>query len=752
MAFKPRSCSALFGPFRVDLETGEILKSGVRIRLQHQPFRVLSILLERPGGLVTRDELRERLWTEDTFVDFEHGVTTAVKKLRQTLNDSAAKPRYVETLPKRGYRFIAEVEFEEHAAPEPVPTTALTPAETSSSPAASAQAAVAAAPAPEPPAAAPSSSPDLDGLPARPRFFERRTVRAAAVALAALTVASLFAFSRPESRVRDAGAVRRLAFVPKSLSQFAPGASVSPDGRYVAFVGAGPDFQLWVQDLAEEEPTPVDGSQSASLPFWSPDSSQIGFVSGGRLLRVSPHGGAPIEVSEMPAGNYAGGSWSPSGERIVFSAGRPPRMFSVAAAGGAPEPLFDPVSIDERSGDGNRDPAFLHNDDRPNLLAFAVGRPSRRSLFVRDLDSGEQQMLDRGERPVYASSGHLLYERAGDVWAVRFSTAELALTGESRLVADGGLGPSVSAAGTLVYSKDPTADSERRLAWRDRMGNRLGAIGAPREGPSYFALSPDGSKAAVISYGDRPVPVALLDLRTGVERALDLGDGNAAYVIWSPDSRSLAWREGRGPRTALWVDAVPGERSFSSGVRIPTPQLRDVSDWVADGSTLFYSRSDNLWSGRLTSGGQWQGEELLARRGQQVSARLSPDGGRLAYSSDESGQFEVYLAPREAPDQAIQVSQDGGVQPAWSPDGRELYFISRGRMVALPVAPRHDPNPAEAQVLFSDRALFSPNKARYVYAVGPDGRFLMLEHVEGSEPLSIRVVDNWVEAHWPSAP
>lgn len=737
MAFKPRSCSALFGPFRVDLETGEILKSGVRIRLQHQPFRVLSMLLERPGGLVTRDELRERLWSDDTFVDFEHGVTTAVKKLRQTLNDSAAKPRYVETLPKRGYRFIADVEFEEHE-----PVAAPTPA--SSAPAET-------APAPAPAIAIePAPVPETPPAPSKPRLRDSSAIRAAAAAVVGLTFASLFAFSGPEPSDLDPGPVRRLAFIPDSLSPLAPGATISPDGRHVAFVGAGPEFKLWIQDLAEEEPIAVAGSQGASRPFWSPDNRHIAFVSDGRLLRVSPHGGAPIEVCRMPAGNYAGGSWSPSGERIVFSAGRPPRLFSVAVAGGEPEPLFDPVAVDEQSGDGNRDPAFLVNDDRPELLAFAVGRPSKRTLFVRDLETGEQRMLDRGQQPAYATSGHLLYERGGDVWAARFSVRNLALEGEARLVATGALRPSVSAAGTLVYSDDPAADSQRRLGWRDRMGNRLGAVGAPREGPTYFALSPDESTAAVLSYGDRRVPAALLDLQSGQERTVDLGPAGSAYLVWSPDSRSLVWREDRGRRTALRTGAETAEGAALEGVRTPLPDVKDVSDWA--GSTLLFSRGDDLWTGRQTPDGQWQVQPLLERPGQQVSARLSPDGRRFAYSSDETGRFEVYLAELDAPHQSVRISRDGGVQPAWSLDGRELFFVSRGRLMATAIPEDRRTAPAPAQILFADRMLFSPNKARYVYAPASGDRFLMMEYADPSRPPSIRLVDNWVRAYWPTTP
>lgn len=733
MAAKSHSCDALFGPFRINLETGEVLKSGVRIRLQHQPFRVLSVLLERPGGLVTRDELRERLWTDDTFVDFEHGVTTAVKKLRQTLNDSAGQPKYVETLPKRGYRFIAKVEFEEHPGSTPV-AEETEPVE----------------PVPESggiPEAVPGRKEDEtpEVAPRPPIFgaYSSRSVALAAIALGVLAFLVFGSFGRTGQSDRK---IRRLAFAPDSIRLYNPGATISPDGRYIAYVGDAPDFQLWIQALADEEAMPVEGSKNVSLPFWSPDSRQVGFVSNGVMMRVSPQGGASIEVCDMPAGNFDGASWSTDGGRIVFSAGRPPRMFSAPAAGGAAEPLFDPVALEDGS-DGNRDPAFVRTNRRRNLLAFSVGRPEDERIAVRDLDTDEQQILEVGSRPAYASSGHLLYDRGGDIWAAPFSGANLSFDGEAKLVARRGRRASVSDDGTLVYVDDLRTNRERRLAWRNRKGDVVGPTGPPVESISHFAAARSGNSAAIVSFvGDRTEAV-LLDLAGDDQQILRMESKYVSHPVWGPRGETLSWREGRGSGTVLRIGAAVDDQSASGGVVLDLPGLNEVSDWSSDGKLLFFTQDDDLWIARRQADGAWGVEPLLQGPGEQISARVSPDGRRFAYCSDASGQFEVYVGDLSAPYAARRISSEGGVQPAWSADGRELFYLSRGRLMAVPISPQGEADANATKVLFSDILLFPRDVSRYVYATtGPD-RFLTIRHPDGERSRSIRVVDNWAEAY-----
>jgi cholera toxin transcriptional activator len=120
---------AIFGPYKADLRTGELRKHGIRLRLQEQPFQVLAMLLSNRGDLVTREQLQKRLWAGDTFVDFDHGLNTAINKLREVLSDSSASPKYIETLPRRGYRFVATVEFGNGAAKSSAPATETTEAE-----------------------------------------------------------------------------------------------------------------------------------------------------------------------------------------------------------------------------------------------------------------------------------------------------------------------------------------------------------------------------------------------------------------------------------------------------------------------------------------------------------------------------------------------------------------------------------------------------------------------------------------------
>jgi len=682
------------------------------------------------------------LWSEDTFVDFEHGVTTAVKKLRQTLNDSAAKPRYVETLPKRGYRFIADVEFEEQA-PLQRGVAETEQVETGIAETVATEAIAAASDATEPVRSEPKKA-------FRWTRFESPILRAAAFAIAGLMIVSILAFARLGEGDRAAPTVRRLAFVPESLSRFDPGATISPDGRYVAFVGDGPDFQLWVRALEDEEPTAIVESRDAAHPFWSRDSRHIGFVRNGRLYRVSPQGGAPIEICEMPAGSFSGGAWSPTGDRIVFSTGRPPELYGVSVKGGEPAPLFEPVSAGSGLGSGNRSPAFVVNSYRPNLLAFSTGRPQQRRLVVRDLDTGEEQVLELGDRPAHDTSGRLLYDRGGDIWAAPFSAKGLTFTGEARLVAQRALRASVSTNGTLVYTDDLRAHREQSLVWRDRKGQRVGASTWPLASRSYFSLARDGRSVALVAYESAGTKVSVLDLESGAERPVSVRSRAVSHPVWNPDSRTLAWRENLPEGALLRVDVPSKGGAAQDGFAAPAPGLKEVSSWTPDGSALLYSQADDLWLSRRRASGEWTAEPLIQRAGEQISARLSPDGKLLAYASDESGEFEVYVSRFASPADATRISSNGGIQPEWSLDGSELFYISRGSLMALPVGADGSIDSTQATVLFSDRLLTARNAARYLYAVGPEGRFLTIEQPDEERPRAIRVVDHWAEALWPT--
>jgi DNA-binding winged helix-turn-helix (wHTH) protein len=306
MTLKDSPRSIRFGTFEVDLAAGELRKSGVKLKLTGQPFQVLAILLDRPGEVVTREELQKRLWP-DTFVDVDHNLNTAINKIREVLGDAAESPRFVETLPRRGYRFVAPVE--------------------------GTKAASAAGP--------PASGADRDLR--RRRWAAQTLVLTAAIVL--LAAAGLLIYKR--RRVDEPSGQRsltRLTFDDGLQS----GATWSPDGRFVAYSSnRGGKFDIWIQQVSGGDPVQITrGAGHNWQPYWSPDGKYIAYRSEdgeGGLFVMPALGGAGLERKIAAFGFYP--QWSPDGSQILFqrNLGIPyftNRFYVVALDGSAPREVF----------------------------------------------------------------------------------------------------------------------------------------------------------------------------------------------------------------------------------------------------------------------------------------------------------------------------------------------------------------------------------------------------------------------------
>lgn len=342
---------ARFGPFTVDLTTRELRKSGVRIKLGGQPFEILATLLECPGELVTRDQLRKRIWAEDTFVDFSHGLNAAVNKLREALSDSADDPRYIETLPRRGYRFIAKIDE-----PEGLPLQVAPPPSAVEDPV--------------------WKGPLLDDEWESTAPVKRRTLANLWVVVAVSLVLGLyglrFSLATNDSGVRSAATEEARLHLARSLESgpsiwrlevahaAQPGASVrvtsspetiagpqpSPDGKKLVFM-AGPNDspQIWVSNLDGSSPQKLTHMGKAGTPRWSPDSRWIAFDSDGRygqagIYIVSAEGGTVRSLVD-DGWNNSVPSWSRDGQWIYFASNRSSGMeedqiWKIPVEGGQP--------------------------------------------------------------------------------------------------------------------------------------------------------------------------------------------------------------------------------------------------------------------------------------------------------------------------------------------------------------------------------------------------------------------------------
>ena len=707
-----------FGVFEVDLAAGELRKSGVKIKLQDQPFRVLVALLARPGEVVTREELREKLWRDGTFVDFDRGVNTAINKIREALGDSADTPRFVETLPRRGYRFVAPVDGADPPAAGRGSSEAL-------------------------PAASAGSAPTVVSQ------YARQIVPWLLLAVVTAILAAVW-LQGPEPQTP----LRRFAFRPGP--EVGPPV-ISPNGKYIAYTtGRGTEAKLWVQDLARNEPREIAGADWARSPFWSPGSDFIGFFAEEELKRIPFDGGPAIPVCQVPHTVFRQtGAWSPDGSLMVFSTGTPVMPFQVSAGGGNPEPLAAVVDSGVNRG---MSPHFLPPARQGRLLLFGTTS----GLVIQSLETGDgESLLANAGRPVYSPSGHILYGRLGSpsvagtsseapgLWALPLSLKTLKPTGEPFAVSPEGSYPSVAGDGTLVYLEGSGLGQHKLLSC-GRTGEELEEIGRIEGFIAGISLSPDGQLAVLEAVVERNRDIWVQDKARGVNTRLTFTDGNDGSPVWSPSGDQIAFFSRRRDGNAdIYVKSSDGSGEAKAVVSTPLDEW--PSDWSPDGDYLLYHARESetrldVWYLKL--GGENSGEErvpFLQTPFDEKAAQFSPGGRFVVYSSDESGRFEIYVRPFPKGTGKWQVSRNGGSHPRWGRDGQELFYVSGDKLISVPVTLDANFSAKSPVSLFQDQFLAAGGFAP-PYDVSANGRsFLVRELIEEAREPVIRVVQNWYE-------
>jgi serine/threonine protein kinase/Tol biopolymer transport system component len=530
---------------------------------------------------------------------------------------------------------------------------------------------------------------------------------------------------------------------------------VSPDGGRLAFIATTSEGRklLFVRSLDNLRAEPLAGTDGASFPFWSPDSRFIGFFAEGKLKKVPATGGPTQVLADAPLGR--GGTWSRE-DVIVYSPNIYDPLYRVSSAGGNARRLTRVIDLNQ--GLSHRWPCFL--PDGRHYLFVKWGAPPRSTretdaVFAGDLDSDEETFLFKASSPViYAAPGYLLYLRDETLMAVPFDAASRRLTGTpvplaARVLFYSNTGSgafSASENGVLAYQAG-AAPAVSQLNWYDREGRPVGNVGTPGdfEDPR---ISPDGSAVAV----NRIDPVAgttniwLLGLGRGSAERFTFSASFDHYPVWSPDGRRIAFDTNRNGAADLYWKVVSGnsgeEELLHSG------EAKSPTDWSPDGKLLIYEQLDpktkyDLWALPVAGGGK--PVPLLRSGANETDGRVSPDGRWIAYASDESGRREVYVASFPGPGGRWQLSSEGGTEPVWRRDGKELFYLGADRkLMAVPITggPRFEFGPPHA--LFQTRARYTGNIA---YDVAPDGQRFLVNTLVGSEAIPpITVVMNWTTA------
>ena len=518
---------------------------------------------------------------------------------------------------------------------------------------------------------------------------------------------------------------------------------LSPDGQFLVYSDAN---QLWLRDLGSTTPIPLAGTEGATEPFWSPDGAWIGFARGRNIERVARSGGEPTLLAVADASNQlAGGSatWGDDG-RIVWTSNSAGLM-QVHAQGGDISSLLDPAEGESDFHEvcrlpGDRGFVFVvHKSDGDSFrqLDLLTADGERRQLLT--LESGDLA------HPVFSPSGHILFWRGGTVpgiWAVSFSIDSLEITGEPFLVAAEGRTASIADDGTLVYVNRGTRRSSR-LVWVDRDGGNPQPIGEPLQALYPFqSLSADDSRALVTGYGGGDGrEVWVYDTTTGLRRQVTFSNLQQYIAYWVPgEEQILSYSVNPFVMHLTSLDGSEPPKVVGEGIM---PNL------TPDGSQLLFARQKpDAWDWDIYIR-PWDAEPeaaelLIEGPGAVWFPQVSPDGKKLLYTTDETGQDEVFVTSLANPQQRWQLSRNGGSFPFWRGDGREVYYSRKDAIIAIEVSAAGLPF-GEAVELFRRPTTGWSEQWTDGFDVTADGkRFLITENVggEGSE-TSMVVVQNW---------
>lgn len=519
--------------------------------------------------------------------------------------------------------------------------------------------------------------------------------------------------------------------------------AISPDGTRIVYGARTKDgkTQLWLRRLDSASAQPLAGTEGAGTPFWSPDSRWVAFGQDKKLKKIDIQGGPPVPITDLEH-PLRGGSWNSEG--VILFAGMPQTpILRVAASGGKAVAVTKP--------ENHHFPFFLPDGRH---FIYITGQDGDNPVQVGSLDEPAKpgKIVAQAHSPAVYSQRHLLFLRENTLMAQPFDVERLETTGEVMPVAEGVptftsisriAGFTVSPAGLLAYVTGARG-GQSRLLWKDRQGKVLDGLGTSAAAVEDFSISRDQKSVGVVIGRD----LWVYDAARGVPTRFTFDQADNRDPVWSPDGKTLYFISNRGRGAGNLY------RKALNGTGAEEPLLEDsarksLGSVSPDGKWLLYSKDDakarmDLWALPLTpspGGAKAEARVFLQTRFSEYHGQFSADGQWVVYQSNESGNFEVYVAPFPGPGGKRQISSGGGTRPRWRRDGKEIFYCTiDGRLMAAEVAARNGTlEVGRVQNLFDDIDTAHGS----AYDVSADGqKFLVVDDgVSGTRPLTL--LQNW---------
>ncbi len=529
--------------------------------------------------------------------------------------------------------------------------------------------------------------------------------------------------------------------------------AIAPNGHTVAVVAYQETLKknaIWLYEVGSEQARILPGAEGGNFPFWSPDGRSLGFFADGKLKRLDIAGGPVLTLCDAPSGR--GGTWSTTGVIVFTPSGRLTSGLSqVPASGGTPTPIGG--TFPGQGESTQRWPMFLPDGKHYLFLSATIAkRNDADGIYVGDLDSQERRwVVKTGASGVYAAPGYILYVRDKSILAQRFDAKTLQLSGEPVVVAtDPQFLPrilratfSASDAGLLLVQKGENV-SVSRLLWYDRAGKELGGVGEAKA----FAnpnVADDGKALAVDETDARNqnTDVWTYDLERGGAKRLTFDPSLDALPVWSPDRKQVVFTSSRSNVFNIYMKEADGTQEEK--LICASDVDKYPNSWSRDGKYILYGEGPDL---KYLTVPEMKSEVFLKAPSTLKNGQFSPDGKWVAYASNESGRWEVYVTSFPEAQGKWQVSAEGGEQPRWRGDGKELFYLSAdAKVMAVPLKGRGGFDPGAPVMLFQTNPKETlASSEQFIYDLDPSGqRILVNTQVRNVEVQPMTVVLHWGE-------